>query len=257
MRVAAMTETILAILANAVALASVVAALRTLQEMRRQRIVAYGPDLFISSASAFVAWTWNGAQKVAISDRLFSDADTIRSSKLPPCVTCHNLGAGPAKRIRASWRFDAAEFGRLASEHTDAKASLEIADHKIGVQTRGGRSLQTQVFLSQYRTTSLQFIMPTSGADGPAMTIPLPEQYLFLCAAILAAIGDRMVGGGANMPSLKLELTYEDREGNRHKREQRFEVTLLYPSLNLPLEVGLVGTIDLTSVEDRTLNTAA
>ena len=245
-----MSEIMLTIVANVVALASLLAVLRTIEEMRLQRTSTYAADLFVSAASAHVAWTWSSPLHVRVSGHPITDAEAVQLTDLKPAhVPCSNLGVGVAKRLVCEWAFDPEEFAHFVRSCSE-RASLEVSEHIIGLVTRVGRESQSEVLLARDHLVELPFVMPSSGTSVEACLIPAPKEYLYLAAAVAAALGDGVFSGMSRLPELRMHMTYEERDGRRHRREHIFEAWVSYPTPAVSERVGIGGLVTIRSVKE-------
>ncbi|MDD2981058.1 MAG: hypothetical protein PHN80_13970 [Hespellia sp.] len=132
-------ELFFSIFALVISMLTTFVALETLNEMKREREIAYKPDLRVYENDISLYWSESGKQ-IRREDSYTRQYQTDEKNILYAVyLNIDNIGNGNAKDIKYDWRYEEniEEFNSFL-EDTDVKASLVESDNLINIEHKGG-----------------------------------------------------------------------------------------------------------------------
>jgi hypothetical protein len=231
---------VVTLISSVVGLATAVAALLAVLEMRRQRVTVYRPDLAVSSSPLFayagtLSLIGNSVHCSTTRHNLPSDAP----DRLPkPSLDCFNLGLGAAKDVHIAWRFDVEATVRVLGALAEQHGMRVVDDGECGIALLDVPGL-TRAKPRLEKAQMLAYVLPIQVQSSP-QPIYIPSEYLKALAIyasyyvppdsvqwsefppearpVLHMFPSSDGGDLHPLPSASLSLTFRDIGDNTHVR---------------------------------------
>jgi len=204
------------LLINLATLATAVAALLAILEMRSQRRSSYKPDLVVEAATFVVSRIPAGYRLVTASRQSSTEAEIVRYLDRI-ALKCANVGAGTAKNISYRWSCDFLKFvERIGRLDPSAAAMITVDDRLLSI---GVEPASTHHLAPQLRGHVLA-VRPDADQE---TDFPLPYVYLGLLGVYFesAARATADISRFENIAvgvELELALSYRDLDNSVHQK---------------------------------------
>lgn len=183
----------------------------TLLEMQMERNNAYKPDLFFSREYLAISWNADGT----INDnpdskvRLYSDMN--ENFNIPPMFSIHNIGVGTAKKINIT--LNHSMNIALLNDYLHQNNSDVTFDYYVNGGLLQIKSKDMSLAISTPEVRYFDYMISDTRND-EQYDIQFPFIYVEalreICHLQSTAVGD--------LPSLELNISYQDIQGKEYKR---------------------------------------
>ncbi|MDE0393505.1 MAG: hypothetical protein OYK82_01880 [Gammaproteobacteria bacterium] len=199
-----------ALVPNAAALITAVAALATVVIMACQLRAAYRPELALSRAM-IRSTRVNGEilPRLWITSAEFGP-DYVPSSMYGLCVEVRNIGLGTAKDVRMKWSYQIEEFVKEVNDIAGNERVLRYNLESERLNVRLDDRLVQSVSRGAHRKESIDYIMPAS-IEPTSTKVMVPLAYQSAASAMVFFCGTtKEMQNVPSLPPLKLEIRYKD-----------------------------------------------
>jgi hypothetical protein len=211
-----MTLTELTILTSCAALATALATLWTVFELRSQRIEGLRPELLPARHPAHAKctgrlpsrWDW---REVEFSERVG------KAYSIP----LFNIGSGPAKDITVIWEYPLLELVdafNVASRRLDGpflrRTGRTLLDYEL--VSRGTEKVISLFNSSAHIRTCFEYILP-SAIGNKSTPVPVPLMFLVMCALCVNNV-ESLEAALDKVAKIRMRLEYRDLANSKYER---------------------------------------
>lgn len=211
-------EPIFSFAAVCISVCSILIAMETLNEMRKERELAYKPDLRVYENDIFLYWDKDGNETKRV-DNYTHQYEAEEENKLYTVfINIDNIGTGNAKDIKYDWNYeDNIENFNLFLEGSDVKASILKEENIIEIERGDWWKAQSRMDDNN---------MESYISQGMQKRIIIPWSYLSLltayCYEKLPLSSEIEYGTPLTLqdfPKLYLLISYENIQGLEMKKK--------------------------------------
>ncbi len=216
-------------------LLTAMAALLTILEMRRQRVISYKPQLTLAPPRLHFERSSAAPGFLPVACRR-DDVSPDTSRPGHPLVDCVNVGLGGARDLVATWSFDPQALVAAASPFLSSTAytvSLDSAGFVVNFEEN--HELQSTHFLHAQSHAETRLLLPLQSSQSycSMFSIAIPPVYLDVIALAVHALALTRSPDQTDWPEfppLRLSIAYKDIGGDRH--EARFDFSFEFFTLS-------------------------
>jgi hypothetical protein len=225
-------------IASVAALATALASLWTVMEMKKQRESSYHPEIYISSQFVyFYARKFQGHYEPFeySLDKLSPDEKNEHAKLDRISIGVHNIGIAAAKSISYQWKYDVEDMiSKIKELNKNSFYEIHYEGGLLDIlpnTTEGGRSGFTS---DDFKEFFLNYLLPSSFTEASS-TIRVPQTYLNLFSLYLSAFYtsfDKEVKKEEfrqvdlkmeDLPPLSLTFTYNDLGNKKQVKSFRLQ----------------------------------
>ena len=227
------TDQAIAVVTGAAALVTAIATLLTVREMGIQREASQRPDLV--PVDEFLRGVADSTENLAAL-RWFR-RETGESPERWSGITFFNLGAAPAKNVKAKWNIDVESCCKVINElaqRTLTPLYVKYSGEGLQLLSIEGKNVPAETHsVKNQLSDSWPYVLPAS-LDSTGLLVPVPPFFLRLYSLGLALESRVSKREGARRSSLSfdlsatLELGYSDLGGSYHSKHFQLPLSLSF-----------------------------